>query len=213
MAELAVGIDQPRDGRLGPRRVGINARLRPARGDLDLTHILQRRCAMSRRPRPGRSASADSSPRSGSSSNDSRLSSVPWLRRFQASRVIAEPARADRSTRTKAPPPARATNPFELSYAEIEMSPLRIARSRPVREFLRQQGFEDGPRPGRCRGERRAGRPCPANRIHQDITRQTQVTQEVLMRPARAIFRLRRESSGSGRSARWGNRRGSSSGP
>ncbi len=43
MAKLAIGVDQPRDGRLALRRVEIDRRRRAGRGDLGLTHSLQRK--------------------------------------------------------------------------------------------------------------------------------------------------------------------------
>ncbi len=83
-----------------------------------------------------------------------------------------------------------------------------------VREFLGHERFDDGRRHGRRPWRARAGETRPADRIHQDITRQTQVTQEVVVVPPLPIFRLatgNRQVADDPLDAE--NRRGSSSGP
>ena len=124
VADLAVGVDQPGDGRLRPRGVQIDRR--PAarrRRPGDRARSPRRRSARTRRPRPGPSASGRSTPRSGRGSTGSLPSSVPWVDDFQAGRSAGASRTGpvpmnplDRRPGARRPP--RAPMPVELSYAK-----------------------------------------------------------------------------------------------
>ncbi len=180
MAKLAVGVDQPRDGRLAARQLEIDA---PDRAP-----------PLGSRPRsyPSKKMRHEPSTEDGSFEpplvivlDQAQVQPVRDCRAFhdwfgfQASRVFERFGEApiDRAipTHQVLPPPAGAT---ELPIDAISKS----LDPGSVGELLRHQGLDDAGGTRRRGSTRRRGN-RPRIAFHENLTRQAEVAQEVLMGP------------------------------